>query len=507
MLQVPKWQGELLFSKEVLVFVGVILLILVGTLFCFWGYKYFRTVLFLGISVVICYGSYLLVEPMTTNLVVRMFLTVSLTFLGVCIIYFFDIIFCYILDKLRIRDALGKRSYILSAFLGAAILGLTIYFFIWRDELTVSVFSAVCLIIGLIFQHFKRKKQVRFRSYNDLIRMKRPKLEEDGLEILPVGMAGAAALAPVASVLAVPEPEPVSVMPEETRAVSEPGAEHEVMAESEPISVMPVVSEALEAVSEPEPIREPDFRAEFEPEPMFVMNARLQALSEIESEFAAGSEYERSGQPVTGYDEGVTEEPMVEESVTEESVVKESVVEESIVEESIVEEPVVEKSVIEESVVEESMIEEPVTEELVIEETVTPMSELENTVKRIVESAAEAGPVPIAIISNEQERGAVPLEISDTIKELLLRKMESDEELLEEAFFVKQISKQMAQKRDGAKKNVEEKNRPVYPGRISIVGKDRKSRRKREEGITKAAAIAAAGLGAFIVGRISKGGD
>ena len=87
-LQLPKWQGELLFSKGTLMFVGVILLLIVGTLFCFWGYKYFRTVLFLGIGVVVCYGSYLLVEPMTANLVIRMFVTVSLTFLGMCFVYF-----------------------------------------------------------------------------------------------------------------------------------------------------------------------------------------------------------------------------------------------------------------------------------------------------------------------------------------------------------------------------------------------------------------------------------
>ena len=43
-LQLPKWQGELLYTKGTLMFVGVILLLIVGTLFCFWGYKYLRTV-------------------------------------------------------------------------------------------------------------------------------------------------------------------------------------------------------------------------------------------------------------------------------------------------------------------------------------------------------------------------------------------------------------------------------------------------------------------------------
>ncbi len=176
-LKVPEWQGELLFSKEVVVFLGVILLMLVGTLFCFWGYKYFRTILFLGIGVVACYGSYLLVEPMTASLVIRMFLTVSLTFLGVCFAYFLDIIFGYLLDRFRVRGALGKRTYLIAAPLGAAILGLTVYYFIWRDAAVALAIALCCLVPGLIFQHHKRKKMVRFRCYNDLLRLRRPDWE------------------------------------------------------------------------------------------------------------------------------------------------------------------------------------------------------------------------------------------------------------------------------------------------------------------------------------------
>ena len=114
----------MIFSKEILVFLGVILLTIVGTLFCFWGYKYFRTILFLGIGTVVCYLSYLLVEPMTANLAARMFLTVSLTLFGLVLLYFLDIIFVYFLDKLRIRNALGKHVYLLAAPLGAVFWGL-----------------------------------------------------------------------------------------------------------------------------------------------------------------------------------------------------------------------------------------------------------------------------------------------------------------------------------------------------------------------------------------------
>ncbi len=419
-LKVPEWQGELLFSKEVVVFLGVILLMLVGTLFCFWGYKYFRTILFLGIGVMACYGSYLLVEPMTANLVIRMFLTVSLTFLGVCFAYFLDIIFGYLLDRFRVRGALGKRTYLIAAPLGAAILGLTVYYFIWRDAAVALAIALCCLVPGLIFQHHKRKKMVRFRCYNDLLRLRRPKSEQ------------------------IPEPEPVPVM------TAEP--EPEPISEPEPVPVMAAEPEP-EPISEPEPVpmmaAEPEPEPIFEPEPVFLMNAQQQALSEIESEFMAESGYE----PETWFESEPAEaEPFVEEAAA---------------------------------------------------------------------SAAETESISE---TPEDEEEPVPIEISDSVKELLLRKMESDEELLEEAFFVKKVSEKMAEKQSHTKKKAEkqsgvatgrkedrdiriERISPVYPGRITIAGEDRRSRRKRAEGRARAAAIAAAGLGAFIVGRISKGGD
>ncbi len=408
-LQLPKWQGELLFSKGTLMFVGVILLLIVGTLFCFWGYKYFRTVLFLGIGVVVCYGSYLLVEPMTANLVIRMFVTVSLTFLGMCFVYFLDIVFGYLLDRLRIRSALGKRTYLFAAPLGAAVLGLTIYGCIWRDAVVAAGISLACLVLGLVFQHHRRKGMVRFRCYNDLLRLRRPKIDEDGLEILSAGTT-AAALASVSSALATSVPE---AAPE-----AEPVAAAEPAPSAEPV-----------AAAEPAP--------SFEPEPVFAMNAQGQALSEIESEFAAGFEYGQGARPVP--------EPMREEA---------------------------EKSV----------------------------TELE--------------PLPAMSSAEEEEITPVPYEISESVKNLILRKMETDEELLEEAFFVKRISKRMSDKPDGAaaKKRESRSIRTeragrVQTGRPSPSVRNRKSRRKREEGMVKAAVIAAAGLGAFIVGRVTKGGD
>ena len=460
-LHVPKWQGQMIFSKEILVFLGVILLTIVGTLFCFWGYKYFRTILFLGIGTVVCYLSYLLVEPMTANLAARMFLTVSLTLFGLVLLYFLDIIFVYFLDKLRLRNALGKHVYLLAAPLGAVILGLTVYHFIWRDAVTAVVLSAVCLTGGLVFQYFNRKKVVRFKCYNDLLKMPLPKFE--------TGETGAAAeaVAPMSEIDVEAESE---TLPEAEEA-AEPVA---LMSELEPEA-------GLEILPEPEPEAESETLPEAEEaaEPVALM-------SELEPE--AGLE--------------ILPEP----------------------------EPEAEPETL------------PEAEEAT--EPVAPMSELEP------EAGLEILPEPEPTIVPVAEMHLKPVAMMDKapekesggIRYLIFRKLEQEDELIEDALFVRKMKEDvMAEKQSGqldtglaalaaarytqvAGEAVEKYNKPENTVAVAAQGTDTRRRRarkkpeagkrisgkeyaRRERRFVHGVTVAIAGIGIFLAGRASKRKD
>ena len=179
MIRIPEWQGEFVYSKEVLLLVMTILLVIAGILLCFLGYQFFQTICFMGIAAAMLYIGYLLVELMTQNKVLQLFLSVPFAFFGVCMAYIVFVLLDYILRKLRVKDLLVRIGFLLTALLGGALLFVTIYFWIYRDMLIALIIGALMAVFGAIYQHVNQDKRIKYKTYGDIVAMKRPQEKEN----------------------------------------------------------------------------------------------------------------------------------------------------------------------------------------------------------------------------------------------------------------------------------------------------------------------------------------
>lgn len=171
-LKVPKWQGEILFTKDFIGFVTIIFLLAAGLLFCIWGYKYFQTISFMAMAFLMCYAGLLIAESLTKNMIAKMFISVMLGFLGVCMLYFLNIIVNFLIKESWIKRFLVKNSYIFSSLLGAILFVGVMYAKVYHNMIIAVILLVLLAASGLFIQYKNKEKQIQFRTYEDLYRMK-----------------------------------------------------------------------------------------------------------------------------------------------------------------------------------------------------------------------------------------------------------------------------------------------------------------------------------------------
>lgn len=169
---------ELISSGRIVFFLLILLFIITGTMLCFWGYKYFRLIMFGIVCGAICFLGYRLSERLTGNLVIRLILCVAVSFMGICLAYFTYIIIAFLMEKTRIRKMAAQRAYMISAVLGAVVLALTVYYGIYHSRMAAVMTALVCGGGGFVVQRRNKEKQVRFKTYDDLMKLK--PLKESG---------------------------------------------------------------------------------------------------------------------------------------------------------------------------------------------------------------------------------------------------------------------------------------------------------------------------------------
>lgn len=176
-LKIPKWEGQIEFSQETITLVIVIIALVTGVAMCFWGYRYFQTIALILIGCMCGVIGFRIGQEMTANQVLQMCIFVMFTFLGVCLFYFFAILWGTFLDKLKIQAFVQRSLHIIAAVLGALIVGIITYTQVFENLIAVIVGTVILAISGIWYGIQSEKGKRVFRTYEDLYKMK-PLTEE-----------------------------------------------------------------------------------------------------------------------------------------------------------------------------------------------------------------------------------------------------------------------------------------------------------------------------------------
>lgn len=176
-LEIPKWKGQIVFDYETISFVLLWLILISAILLCFWGYKYFQSICLMLLGSLCGVTGILIANGMTDHIILQVFFFVIFLFLGVCLFYFLSLLLVSILKILRIWSPIYKKEYLISAVLGSAVAGVTVYQKIFRNALVVAGASAVLGVWGILYSRKRIKERKPFLTYADLYRLE-PLAEE-----------------------------------------------------------------------------------------------------------------------------------------------------------------------------------------------------------------------------------------------------------------------------------------------------------------------------------------
>lgn len=180
-LRIPAWEGELRFTYETVFFFMVIATLLAGLVLCFMGYKYLQMLFLLVLGCLMGIMGIRVTDGMTQNLVLKMCLFVIFTFLGICMLYALSTIAVTVLKKLHIKEKTDRYSYLISAFLGAGIVGVVTYLCVYRSILIVFPAFVVLFAAGTLWGKKQAAKRKVFHTYDELCERK-PLAEEGGTQ-------------------------------------------------------------------------------------------------------------------------------------------------------------------------------------------------------------------------------------------------------------------------------------------------------------------------------------
>lgn len=170
-LQIPEWEGKLVFSGELVSLLMVLVMTASGVLLCFWGYRYLRVLILIVFG---CLSGTVGAQSgagLTENLIAQMCIFVMFCFLGVCFFYLMSICWTILCRNLCRWSTLQKGSRVVSSTLGAAVAGMAVYLKIYHNFIAVMIGTILLLLAGICHGLCSDRKERRFYTYEDLLHL------------------------------------------------------------------------------------------------------------------------------------------------------------------------------------------------------------------------------------------------------------------------------------------------------------------------------------------------
>ena len=165
---IPKWDPNLYFTQDVIIFIAGLVCLVTGILICFWGYKYLFTLVQIVFGAAAGVLGMHWLDGRLKYPVLALFMLVAFIFLGECLL---------LAVSMPLREALkrgglikGARTFLIlmSPLFGAALVFGWIYLFVSTDPVVCAVPSAVLLIAGAIHQKKAKVNRPVFHTYDEI---------------------------------------------------------------------------------------------------------------------------------------------------------------------------------------------------------------------------------------------------------------------------------------------------------------------------------------------------
>lgn len=168
MLEIPVWQGKMIFDYPCVSFMLVIALLTGGLALCFMGYKYLHTMCVVILSCCLAMVALSISDYLLKSAVFKMYFVVTVTFAGATVLCMISGRIISALRKRGAYDNVLRKQYLVAAPLGAFSVGACIYYHIYRELWICAGIGVILTVTGMIWGRWQAARQIIFYTYEDM---------------------------------------------------------------------------------------------------------------------------------------------------------------------------------------------------------------------------------------------------------------------------------------------------------------------------------------------------